>query len=103
MPKINIKVLLVTLSLILSLTLAAGCTFVTGVETTPQQNATTNPTPPAGQLTPVSKNEAPLPSISTNQAPALPSIADVVAKVKPSVVAINTSVPGYDPYTGSST
>ncbi len=103
MKRANIKVLLVTLSLIWSLTLAAGCTFVTGVETTPQQNATTNPTPPAGQLTPVSKNEAPLPSISTNQAPALPSIADVVAKVKPSVVAINTSVPGYDPYTGSST
>ncbi|MDO8687367.1 MAG: trypsin-like peptidase domain-containing protein, partial [Dehalococcoidales bacterium] len=103
MKKANIKVLFVTLSLILSLTLAAGCTLPNVETKPPLPETTTNPTPPAGQLTPVSKSEAPLPSISTNQAPALPSIADVVAKVKPSVVAINTSVPGYDPYTGSST
>lgn len=105
MKKTNIQILLVTLSLILFLTPAAGCTLAPRVETTPAPKATTNITTTAasGQLIPVSKNETQLPAISTSQSPPLPSIADVVAMVKPSVAAINISVPGYDPYTGSST
>lgn len=105
MQKINLKYLLVTISLILSLTLAAGCALAPRLETTPPPSATANTTSPAssGRLTPPPKSEAPLPYITTSQAPPLPSIADVVAKVKPSVVAINISIPGYDPFTGSST
>ncbi|MBI4180331.1 MAG: trypsin-like peptidase domain-containing protein [Chloroflexi bacterium] len=99
MKRINIKYLIVNLSLVLSLALAAGCAVAPSkVETSPPSNTAT---PAKSELsTPAPKNEA-LPVISTSQAAPLPSIADVVAKVKPSVVAINISIPGYDPFTGS--
>jgi len=66
-----------------------------------------SPSPPSPPPTPTSTPSPidpdwTLPSIENN-IPSLPSIADVVAKVKPSVVAINTEVVGYDifnrPYT----
>ena len=53
------------------------------------------PSPPATDTTgPIDPKWTPAPAES--QAPVLPNIADVVAKVKPSVVAINTEVITYD-------
>lgn len=85
MKSINTKSLALCLVLILSLTPGVGCSVLPEVDTSP-------PTPPpaADNATPIDSGW-PLPSTET-QAPTLPSIADVVAKVKPSVVAINSEV-----------
>ncbi len=92
----NIRNLALSLILVISLMLGAGCTFISGVDNSPPS------TPPATEnITPIDSGW----SVSTteDQSPILPSIIDVVAKVKPSVVAINIEVPGFDPFTGSST
>lgn len=86
MTRINIRNLIVSLILIFSLTLGVGCALLPGVDTSPppsSPSATTNTTP---------IDSAWSVSLTESQAPILPSIADVVAKVKPSVVAINTEV-----------
>jgi serine protease Do len=94
----NIKYLTITLVLVLSLMLSAGCTFIPEEwpETPPPEAEDSTPTTPASTatITPIDPDWT-LPSTET-QASALPSIADVVAKVKPSVVAINTEVTTYD-------
>lgn len=98
MKRLNLKALFITLVLVLSLalTLGPGCITITTPEiTTP---------PPAETPTPAPINPAWTPPITTdNQTAGLPSIADVVALVKPSVVAITTEVVSYDffnrPYT----
>ncbi|MFC2024892.1 S1C family serine protease [Chloroflexota bacterium] len=96
MKRINIKYLILSLVLVLSLALSAGCTLLPEVETSPPLSPpTTNgtiPTNPEWTITP-----------AESQAPILPSIADVVAKVKPSVVAINVKLVSYDPFFGSRT
>jgi serine protease Do len=86
MKKINI---ILPLILIVFLTLAAGCNLITQVDKSPQSNSPT--------IEPVSTIDSDW-SITPadSQAPILPSIADVVAKVKPSVVAINTEIVAYD-------
>ncbi len=99
MKRINIRNLVVSLILILSLTLGAGCELITGKntalpseqpQTTTEQPTTTTTT----NTTPIDSEWSIPPADS--QAPILPSIADVVAKVKPSVVAINTEVVTFD-------
>jgi serine protease Do len=114
MNKLNFKVLIISLVLILSLAIIPGmsCITLTGTETpptatTPTPVVTTTPTAtemavtPTPTATPISP--AWTPPTSTNLSKELPSIADVVALVKPSVVAINTEVVSYDffnrPYT----
>ncbi|MFC1941322.1 S1C family serine protease [Chloroflexota bacterium] len=96
MKRINIKYLILTLVLVLSLALSAGCTLLTEVETSPPLSSPatngTIPTNPEWTITP-----------TESQAPILPSIADVVAKVKPSVVAINTQVVTLDFFNRPST
>ncbi len=82
MKRVNIKHLVCSLILILSLTLNAGCGLLPDIDITPP------PSPPASHTaTPIDPDWT-LPPIESD-APVLPNIADVVAKVKPSVVAIN--------------
>jgi len=98
MKRPNFKILFVTLAIILtlSLTLVSGCITITAPDTTPPAPATTISTPE-----PINPEWAP--PITANRTAELPGIADVVALVKPSVVAINTEVISYDffnrPYT----
>ena len=82
-------VLIIVLSIAVTLT---GCITITKPET--QEPLTTNGTSPTS-VTPISPEWTPpaANNIATGQ---LPSIADVVALVKPSVVAINTEVVAYD-------
>jgi serine protease Do len=80
--------ILISLLLILALSLSAGCNLLE------EEDTITPPTPPAsGNTTVIDPGWTPPVS---DQIAELPSIADVVAKVKPSVVSINTEVIGYD-------
>jgi len=93
MKRLNIKTLFITLVLVLSLalTLGPGCITITTPEiTTPQATETPIPAPE-----PINPEWTP-PITTDNQTPELPSIADVVAMVKPSVVAITTELVSYD-------
>ncbi len=99
MKRANIKYLLTCLIILVSLFLCAGCAL-------PEVEVSPPPSPPASPAatptaTPIDPNFS-LPSIG-DSAPVLPSIAEVVAKVKPSVVAINVRVPGFSIFTGSFT
>lgn len=91
MKKLNPTYFAVSLILVLLLILFAGCSCV--ITTTP------SPSPsPAPAITPVPTpapspiNPEWIPPSADNQTEALPSIADVVAEVKPAVVAITTEV-----------
>jgi S1-C subfamily serine protease len=95
MKMTNIKYLLACLVLLLCLLVGSSCLLPTvdaaSPETqTPAQSSTTPPTlvtaAEPGWTPPAVKNDS-----ST-----LPSFADVVAEVKPSVVAVNTEVTTYD-------
>jgi len=86
--------------LIITLLLGAGCELLPNVDISPTSSPPPTPTPTATP-SPIDSNWT-LP-LTGNNTPPLPSIADVVALVKPSVVAINTEIVGYDifnrPYT----
>ncbi len=91
MKKLNPTYFAVSLILVLLLILFASCSCV--ITTTP------SPSPsPAPAITPVPTpapspiNPEWIPPSADNQTEALPSIADVVAEVKPAVVAITTEV-----------
>jgi len=92
MKRINLKTLFIIFILVISLALGAlpGCITITTPET-PETPPTTTPSTPT---TPINPGWTPPPS--SNQTAELPSIADVVALVKPSVVAITTEVVSYD-------
>ncbi|MFC1987999.1 S1C family serine protease [Chloroflexota bacterium] len=100
---IALKGLIVSLVLSLLLTLGAGCNLLPNVETAPPSSppVVTN-TPPATNGTLPANPEWTIP-VGADKSPVLPSIADVVAKVKPSVVAINIKVTGYDIFNRPST
>jgi serine protease Do len=90
MKRLNLKYLLASLVIIVFLLVASGCQFVPQIYT-----PTPTTTPPATTtVTPINPNWTP-PS-TDRQELALPSITDVVALVKPSVVAINTEYTSYD-------
>jgi serine protease Do len=102
MSKLNLKtiilVIVITLTLIL---IPTSCSEITGqYETTPTATTTVTVTEPPA-TTPI--NASWTPSSSDSPSEDLPNIADVVALVKPAVVAINTEVVAYDffsrPYT----
>jgi serine protease Do len=95
--KLSLMPAILVVVLALGLALGQGCIMLTpDTSTTPSANVTSPPpinpswTPPAATGQPAGTEE-------------LPSIADVVALVKPSVVAINTEIVSYDffsrPYT----
>ena len=87
MKRVNVKYLLACLVLILSLCLGTGCFSIE-----------TSPPPPNSQSSDVTAPAEPgwtLPS-AEDENPLLPDFVSVIAKVKPSVVAINTEVVTYD-------
>jgi len=88
MKKTNLKYLLACLVIVIFLSVVSGCPLPP-IDTPPP----TSP-PPTSTTTPIDPSWQP-PSVAS-QAPILPSIADVVALVKPSVVAINTEYVTYD-------
>ena len=96
MNSIKTKTVIYLLVLITIFTLSTGCDLLPSSETEPSSstNVSSNTTPidPHGSI-----------PISENPGPDLPSLADVVAQVKPSVVAINTEITSFDllnrPYT----
>jgi serine protease Do len=94
MKRIKTKYLVISLILILSLMLGTGCA-VPYIEVqpapTPSPSPASAPAPPPAPI-----NPAWTPPSSENQAPLLPSIADVVAAVKPAVVVITTEVVTFD-------
>ena len=89
MKRVNIKYLAISAILILALSLSSAC-LQPDTETSPTSNSA--PTNNAVDQTDSDWVPAPVDS----NAPVLPSIADVVAKVKPSVVAINVEIITYD-------
>ena len=96
MRKITFKGILVSLAILLTLLTGtlSGCITINPSET-PATPSEVEPLP-----TPI--NPVWTPPITANQTELLPSIADVVALVKPAVVAINTEVVGrtiFGPYT----
>jgi serine protease Do len=90
MKRTNIKLLVVTLAIVIMTMLATlpGCITINTPESDESPSPTENSTPP----TPINPSWTPPPT--ANQTEELPSIADVVALVKPSVVAITTEVIG---------
>ncbi len=96
MKEANIKYLVISAILILVLSVSSGC-LLPDTETSPPPNSS----PTNNTVDQIDSDWVPPPVDS--DAPVLASIADVVAKVKPSVVAINTEVVTYDffnrPYT----
>ena len=95
MKRANIKYLLISAILILVLSLSSSC-LLPDTETSPPPNSSPNET-----VDQIDSDWTP-PTTESN-APVLPGIADVVAKVKPSVVAINTEVITYDFFNQPST
>ncbi len=105
MIKKNLKIFAISALIMISLLFGAGCTLITTTTATP---------PPAASATSTQESTA-APSIAQTQTQAnpvvqisgpaepLPDIADVVAKVKPSVVAINTEIAVYDFFNQQST
>ena len=89
MKRVSTKYLIVSFFLILSFLVTAGCQLLPDIQVSP------TPTPsPTAPLTPINPDYTLPPT--QNNAPLLPSIADLVAKVRPSVVAINTEVVTFD-------
>jgi len=83
----------ISILLILSLTLTPGCKFINQITTTSGVSETTS----VAKTSPLNNNNTNI-SVNNSVVQPLPSIADVVAKVKPSVVAINVkaTVTTYD-------
>ncbi|MFC2007738.1 S1C family serine protease [Chloroflexota bacterium] len=88
MKRIIVNKLVLSIILIVSLSLSAGCTMPY-IEISPSPSAPAPAPTPVPTPTPINPTWTPPPG---NQAQVLPSIADVVAMVKPSVVAITTEV-----------
>jgi len=91
MNRANAKYLIACFVLILSLLLGTGCELLPNIDVSP---APSPPPTPTSTPSPVNPDWT-LPA-TEGAAPLLPSIAEVVARVKPSVVAINTEVVTYD-------
>ncbi|MFH1647738.1 MAG: trypsin-like peptidase domain-containing protein [Chloroflexota bacterium] len=94
MKKPAFKSALVAFLIVVTLALSlGGCITITSPEASapPAPAVTPAVTPPPAPINPVWT-----PPPTNNQTEVLPSIADVVALVKPSVVAINTQVVSYD-------
>jgi len=93
MKWVNIKYFVVPIVLISTLILSAGCGLLPNIGISPTSPPATNQSPNP-TLSPVNPTYTPPPP--TTPSMPLPSVADVVAKVRPSVVAINTEVVTYD-------
>ncbi|MBA7677164.1 putative serine protease HtrA [subsurface metagenome] len=96
MKRIGIKNVALCLILVLSVLASTGCDAITIVDNRPADTANITPTDSEESIPPPT-NEGAIDSEwsippTESQAQLLPSIADVVARVKPSVVAINSEV-----------
>ena len=97
MKKPNIKYLVITIALVFILLLGSGCEYLSDlgidIPTLPPTTTTTanTTTPPPSPINPT-YTQTP----ADNQTTSLLSTPDVVALVKPFVVAINTEAPSYD-------
>ena len=100
MKKLNVKTLLLTLviALVLGTTLVTGCITITKPLSTTTPTVTTTAPPEVNAINP--KWTPPANGSAIGQ---LPSIADVVAMVKPAVVAINTEITVNNPFFGPAT
>jgi len=87
MKRVNISYLLTCLIIILSLCLGTGCIYV--------ETPSPSPSTPSPDITAPAEPDWTLP-LAEDENPLLPDFVSVVAKVKPSVVAINTEVVTYD-------
>ena len=94
----RVTYLVIFLILMLSLMLGTGCAvpYIDISPAPPPSQTPTPPPPPAPPPEPINPNWVPPPTPTANQTIVLPSIADVVAEVKPSVVAITTEVVTFD-------
>jgi len=93
MKGLKVKYLAVSLVLIFSLALGSGCALPSiDISPAPSPNPPPPPAPPAPPPEPINPTWTPPSPSSENQSQVLPNIADAVAKVKPSVVAITTEV-----------
>ncbi len=92
MKQVNVKHIVICLILVLSLTLSAGCSCV--ITSTPPLEPSPGELPPTSTPQPAPEPINPdwSPPASENLSQPFPSIADVVAAVKPSVVAITTEI-----------
>ena len=101
MKKLHLKTLFLTIVIVLVLGALAGASCVTFTE--PKTTETTAAAVTTTPATTATSPEWSAPSVNNRVIEQLPGIADVVAAVKPSVVAINTEVVSYDffnrPYT----
>ncbi len=91
MNRANVKYAIACFILILPLLLGTGCQLLPDIDISPTPGPPPTPTSTPSPL----DTDWTLPR-PQGQAPLLPSIADVVAKVRPSVVAINTEVITFD-------
>jgi serine protease Do len=104
MNKLNLKLVPVVLIAVMALFLAQGCITITapGLTTSSASVNVTTPPPINPSWTPPTTTTTII-TTQAGQTEDLPDIADAVALVKPSVVAINTQVVSYDffsrPYT----
>jgi len=95
MKRVNMKYLSACLIILVPLLLGTSCALLPNVEVAP------SPSPPPPQATtPINPDWTPPVG---SQAQLLPDFVSVIAKVKPSVVAINTEVPGFSIFTGEFT
>jgi serine protease Do len=94
MNKLKSKSLFLTfiIVMLLAVTLVSGCITITTPKTPASPTAPSTPKPAPTAINP----DWTLPATTNQTIKLLPSIADVVALVKPSVVAINTEVVSYD-------
>ncbi len=90
--KIKYLALSLILSLVFALTLSGGCALLPDIEIIPAPQPSPPPSP--GATSPINPEWSP--DINQDNASILPNIAEVVAKVKPSVVAIDVEVVTYD-------
>ncbi|MBN2239320.1 MAG: trypsin-like peptidase domain-containing protein [Dehalococcoidales bacterium] len=91
----KITVFIVSLLLISSLLLGSGCSIIAN-SISENETATTET---IEEVSPPDETETETGTVTIpicEPSPALPSIADVVAEIKPSVVVINTEYTGYD-------
>jgi serine protease Do len=88
MKKFNLKHLLASLVIVVFLLVASGCSLLPAVPSTP----TSPPTAPTATAVVPGWT----PPTTSGETQVFPSVTDVVALVKPSVVAINTELTSYD-------
>ncbi|MBI4188775.1 MAG: trypsin-like peptidase domain-containing protein [Chloroflexi bacterium] len=91
----KVKYLIASLILVLLLTLGSGCNLLPAPTTAPPSAPSPAIPTATGNITRPADKGVTIP-VAENPSPPLPSIADVVAKVKPSVVAINTELTSLD-------